>query len=69
MTGNCLKGSRPLLSFDPVSSTNHGAIFTFAISIEHDFDMCIIRKIIATQHFHVSFYTNRNSTQSPTTLY
>lgn len=28
MTGNCLKGSRPLLSFDPVSSTDQKAVET-----------------------------------------
>lgn len=63
MTGNCLKGSRPLLSFDPVSSFQMSFFFLFKINemlwdIEHVYSLC-----------NTFIYLCRNLTRSLTMLY
>lgn len=55
MTGNCLKGSRPLLSFDPVSSF----LISFLFDIEHAYTFFVTPSFVLQC---------RNLTRSPTML-
>lgn len=51
MTGNCLKGSRPLLSFDPVSSFQMSFLFQMLSDIEHVCILCNTFICFAMQKF------------------
>lgn len=51
MTGNCLKGSRPLLSFDPVSSFQMSFLFETLSDIEHVCILCNTVICFAMQKF------------------